>query len=46
MGMKGNRVLKDQMDKRYGSKMVSLFRGAVYQQNSRTRSSLHPSDDV
>lgn len=26
MVMRGNRVLKDQMDKRFGSKMVVLFR--------------------
>lgn len=40
MGMKGNRVLKDQMEKRYGSKVVSLYRCAVYLQSSRTRSTL------
>lgn len=30
MGTKGSRVLKDQMEKRYGSKMVSLYKCAVY----------------
>lgn len=37
MGLKGNGVLKDQTDKRYGNKMVCLFRCAVDRHNSRTR---------
>lgn len=31
MGMKGSRVLKDRMEKRYGSKVVSLYRCAEQQ---------------
>lgn len=45
MVMKENRVLKDQMDKRYGNEMVHQV-SPVYLQSSRTRSPLQPSGEA